>query len=181
MTEVKIMDRRLAAVPALALMASLAIAPAAAGADKVTGEVELAWNECFTGPGDEVPDWVGTVDIDGDVHDMVFFNLGDGRPPNHDPEEGTGAFIEIWAIYDGLELAYDAECAPEAFEGDLVMWGHDAGLSDRDAQAYSMTGTVVEAFGDYADLAGQPIYMSGTFTLTEDGGPETAPGVIEFG
>ena len=52
MTEVKIMDRRLAAVPALALMASLAIAPAAVGAEKVTGEVELAWNECFTGPGD---------------------------------------------------------------------------------------------------------------------------------
>jgi hypothetical protein len=175
------MQRKTALGMALAVAAAMVLVPAAMAADKVTGDVELAWNECFTGPGDEVPDWVGTVDIDGDVHDMVFFNLGDGRPPNQDPAEGTGAFIEIWAIYDGLELAYDDACAPQTFEGDMVMWGHDAGLSDREAQQYAMTGTVVEAFGDYADLAGQPIYMSGNFTLTDDGEPLTAPGVIEFG
>lgn len=175
------MLRKCALGSALALSTALALVPAAMAADKVIGDVELAWNECFAGPGDEVPDWVGTVDIDGSVHDMIFFNLGDGRPPNHDPGEGTGAFIEIWAIYDGLELAYDDDCAPQTFDGDLVMWGHDAGLSDRVAQEYSMTGNVVEAFGDYAELTGQPIYMSGTFTLTDEGAPLTAPGVIEFG
>ena len=181
MTEADTMLRKSAPGLALALSATMAFVPTAMAQEAITGEVELAWNGCFEAPGDEVPDWVGTVDFDGAVHDMVFFNLGDGRPPNHDAEEGMGAFLEIWAVYDGLELAYDDECAPEAYEGDLVMWGHDAGLSDREAKEYTMTGTVVEAFGDYADLAGQPMSMSGTFTLTEEGGPATAPGVIEIG
>ena len=175
------MHRRSALSLSLPVIAALALAPAVMAQDKVTGDVALDWNTCFQGSGDEVPDWVGTVDFDGDVHDMIFFNLGDGRPPNQDPGEGMGAFIEIWAVYDGLELTYTDDCAPETFDGDLVMWGHDAGLSDRVAQEYSMTGSVVEAFGDYADLTGQPIYMSGTFTLTEEGGPATAPGVIEIG
>ena len=175
------MLRKSALGTALAVSAAMALVPATAAAETITGDVELAWNECFTAPSDEVPDWVGTVDFDGNVHDMVFFNLGDGRPPGHDPEEGTGAFIEIWAVYDGLELAYDDECAPLTYDGDLVMWGHDAGLSDREAMEYAMTGSVMEAFGDYADLAGQPLYMSGTFTLTPDGEPLTAPGVIEIG
>jgi hypothetical protein len=181
MTEADTMLRKSALGLAMALSATLAFVPAAMATDTVTGEVNLAWNGCFEAPGDEVPDWVGTVDFDGDVHDMIFFNLGDGRPPNHGVEEGMGAFIEIWAVYDDLELAYDDDCGTETFEGDLVMWGHDAGLSDRVAQEYSMTGTVVEAFGDYADLAGQPIFMNGIFTLTEEGGPATAPGVIEIG
>jgi hypothetical protein len=175
------MHRRSALSLSLPVIAALALAPAAMAQDKVSGDVALDWNACFQAPGDEVPDWVGTVDFDGDVHDMIFFNLGDGRPPNHDPAEGMGAFIEIWAVYDGLELTYGDDCAPETFDGDLVMWGHDAGLSDREAQEYSMTGSVVEAFGDYADLTGQPIYMSGTFTLTDEGAPLTAPGVIEIG
>lgn len=177
------MLRKLALSPSLVLMAVLVVAPAAMAEDKVKGEFDLAWNGCFEGPNDEVPDWIGTIDLDGDVYDMVFFNLGDGRPPNQDLPEGSGAFIEIWAVYDGLELAYDEECATETYEGDLVMWGHDAGVSDRVAKEYAMTGTVAEAFGDYADLAGQPVAMSGTFTLTDDDppGPLTAPGVLEIG
>ena len=59
--------------------------------------------------------------------------------------------------------------------------GHAGPVAKAQPFAYAMTGSVVEAFGAYADLAGQPIYMSGTFTLTDDGGPATAPGVIEFG
>jgi hypothetical protein len=174
------MLRKLLLSLSLVLMALLATAPAAM-ASKAVGNVDLAWNDCWQGPSDEVPDWVGTVDIDGSVYDMVFFNLGDGRPPQQDAPEGHGAFIEIWAVYDGLELAYDDACAPLTYEGDLVMWGHDAGLSDREAQAYSMTGAVVEAFGDHADLAGESMFMSGTFTLTDEGAPLTAPGVIEIG
>ena len=175
------MLRGLASITSLVLLATVAVAPAATAQDKVTGDFDLAWNDCWTGPTDEVPDWVGTIDLDGNEYDMVFFNLGDGRPPAQELPEGQGAFIEIWGVYDGLELAYDGECAQTAFEGDLVMWGHDAGISDMDAQAYTMTGTVVEAFGDYADLAGSPAQMSGTFTLTDDGAPLTAPGTLEIG
>jgi hypothetical protein len=165
------------------LMAVLAAAPATMAEDKVTGQFALDFNGCWPGAAsDEVPIWVGTIDLGGDVHDMVFFNLGDGRPPfSQDPPEGSGTFIEIWAVYDGLGLAFDGECALESFEGDLVMWGHDAGLSRFDAQEYAMTGTVVEAFGDYADLAGAGVAMSGTFTVDDDGNPLTAPGVIEIG
>jgi len=166
----------------LVLMAGLAAAPATMAQDNVTGEFALDFNGCFKGPGDEIPVWVGTIDIDGDVNDMAFFNLGDGRPPlSQDPPEGSGAFIEIWTVYDGLEIAYDEECVPLTWEGDLVMWGHDAGLSQYDAQEYAMTGTVVEAFGDYADLAGKDVVMSGTFSVDEEGNPSTAPGVIEIG
>jgi hypothetical protein len=172
------MLRKLAPILALVLMAVLTVAPASMAQEKVTGAFDLAWNGCWAGPGDEVPDWIGTVDIDGDVYDMLFFNLGDGSPPNHDR---AGSFIEIWAIYDGLELTYDEECATETYEGDLVMWGHDAGVSDFDAKEYTMTGTVVEAFGDYADLTGQSLAMHGTFTLDADGNPLTAPGVLEIG
>ena len=162
----------------LTLMAVLALAPATIAQDKVTGEFDLTWNGCWEGPTDEVPDWVGTIDIDGDVHDMLFWNLGDGRPPNSDLD---GSFIEIWAVYDDLDLTFSDDCTMETLDGDLVMWGHDAGRSDMDAQEYRMSGTVVEAFGDYSDLAGQPLVMSGTFTLTDDGAPLTAPGLLEIG
>ena len=51
---------------------------------------------------------------------MLFFNVGTGRPPNHAQEAPKGSFNEIWAIYDALELAYDADCADPAFEGEVV-------------------------------------------------------------
>jgi hypothetical protein len=175
------MLRKLAISLSLVLTAVLALAPAAMAEDKAEGAFDLAWNECWPGPNDEVPDWVGTIDMDGDVHDMVFFLLGDGRPPNHDLAEPLGAFIEIWAIYDGLEITYDEECARETYAGDLVMWGHDAGVTDWGAMEFAMTGTVVEGFGDYADLAGTDVAMSGTATVDDDGNPLTAPGVLEIG
>ncbi|MGD8486347.1 MAG: hypothetical protein PVH07_06880 [Chloroflexota bacterium] len=162
----------------LLLTAVMMATPAALAQDKVTGEFDLDWNGCWQGPGDEIPDWIGTIDLDGNVYDMLFWNLGDGRPPNNDL---AGAFIEIWAVIDGLEITFDEECVMETFAGDPVIWGHDAGVSDFDAQTYAMTGTIVEAFGDYADLAGQPVAMSGTFTLDADGNPLTAPGILEIG
>ena len=153
------MLRKLAPILALVLMAVLTVAPASMAQEKVTGEFDLTWNGCWEGPTDEIPDWIGTIDIDGDVYDMLFFNLGDGRPPNHDLAAPLGPFIEIRAVYDGLEIAFDEECVMEAFEGDMVMWGHDAGVSDSDAKEYAMTDTVVGAYGDYADLTGESLVM----------------------
>ena len=176
-----VMVRKLTSGLSLVLVAVLAVAPAAMAQDKVTGEFDLDWNGCWQGPNDEVPDWIGTIDIDGAAYDMVFFNLGDGRPPGQDLEQPLGPFIEIWAVYDGLDVAYDEECATETYDGESVMWGHDAGVVDFEAKEYAMTGTVVEAIGDYGDLTGQPVVMSGTFTLSPEGAPETAPGVIEIG
>jgi len=58
-------------------------------ASKAVGNVDLSWNDCWQAPSDEVPDWVGTVDMDGTVYDLVFFNIGDGRPPQQDPPKAT--------------------------------------------------------------------------------------------
>ena len=74
-------------VVAFFLAAALVAAPAAAATDTSTGAFDLLWNDCFTGPGEEVPDWIGTVDFDGTVYDILFFNVGTGRPPTLPPLE----------------------------------------------------------------------------------------------
>jgi hypothetical protein len=172
--------RKLALMLSLVLMAVLSVAPATAAQDKVQGTFDLAWNGCFEAPGEEIPDWIGTIDIDGDAYDMLFFNVGDGRPPNHPVPEGTRAFNEVWAIYDGLELTFDEECAVETFDGDLVLWGLDYGTSDHVAATFVMTGPVMEAVGPFDGLAGQTVSMSGTFAENDEGVLE-APGVLEIG
>jgi len=174
------MLRKLPVIAAMGLAAVLATASATVAADKTSGEFDLLWNDCFVAPGEEIPDWVGTIDFDGDVYDMLFFNVGDGRPPNHPPAEGTGAFNEVWAVYDGLELVFDEACAVETFDGDLVLWGLDHGTSDSEAATYAMTGSIMEGSGPFEGLAGEPISMSGTFFENPDGVLQ-APGVLHIG
>ena len=174
------MQAKLALILSLVLMAVLAVAPATAAEDKVQGTFDLTFNACYEAPGEEIPDWIGTIDIDGDAYDMLFFKVGTGRPPNHPAAEGTGAFNEIWAVYDGLELVFDEECAVETFDGDLVLWGLDHGTSDRVAATYAMTGAVMEAVGPFDGLAGKEVSMSGTFFENEEGVMQ-APGVLEIG
>jgi hypothetical protein len=164
---------------ALVSMAAIAVAPAAAQ-EKVTGEFDLLWNGCWEGPTESVPDWIGTIDVDGSAYDMVFFNVGSGAPPDYPIPEGTGMFNEVWAVYDGLEIIFDEECALQAYEGDLVLWGLDHGAADMEAASYQMTGEVMEAVGPFEGLAGKDVYMSGTF-FTNDDGVEQAPGVLEIG
>jgi len=174
------MLRKLAPILSLVLMAVLAVAPAAMAEDKVQGTFDLTWNACYEAPGEEIPDWIGTADIDGSAYDMLFFNVGSGRPPNHALEAPIGSFNEIWAIYDGLELVFDAECGIETFEGDLVLWGHDYGTGNGELMEFEMTGTVVEALGGFAGLAGDDVSMSGTFFVGDDE-LEHAPGVFTIG
>ena len=77
--------RKLALMVSLVLMAVLAAAPATMAQDKVQGTFDLTWNDCFTGPGEEIPDWIGTIDIDADAYDTLFFDVGirdrSVRPP----------------------------------------------------------------------------------------------------
>jgi|GEM_PF-1573423 len=166
----------------LALMAVLAVAPATMAQDKLEGTMNLAWNECYPGaPNLEVPDWVGTVDFDGDVYDIIFFNVRPGWPPGHVPAEGFNPFIEVWAVYDGLELVFDDECAMETLQGNLVMWGHDAGRTNKETKEYAATGYVLEALEAFDGLAGSGMAMSGTVLFTEEGAPSTAPGILQIG
>ena len=174
------MLRKLASIVSLVLLAVVATAPATAAQEKVQGDFDLLWNDCWEGPTEAIPDWIGTIDFEGDVYDMLFFNVGDGRPPNHPLPEGTGAFNEVWAVYDGLDLTFSEDCAVQTFDGDLVLWGLDHGTSDNEAATYQMTGTVMEAMGPFEGLAGQDLYMSGTFFENPDGVLE-APGTLEIG
>ncbi len=166
----------------LALMAALAVAPATTAQEKLQGTMDLAWNDCYPGaPSLEVPDWVGTVDFDGDVYDIIFFNVRPGWPAGHVPNEGYNPFIEAWAVYDGLELTFDDECAMQTLEGDLVMWGHDAGRTDKETKEYAAMGNVLEAQDAFAGLAGSVMSMNGTVLFDEEGAPSTAPGTLEIG
>lgn len=170
------MNRKLTTGSALALTATLAMAPAAMAQAEVSGDFDLLWNACWEGPTEAVPDWIGTIDLGDDTYDMLFFNVGTGHPPGHAVEEPLGSFLEVWAVYDWLELVHGADCALEKLEGDLVMWGHDYGTGNTDTATYAMTGTVVEGFGDYADLAGHEVEMSGTFFHDKELGLDRAPG-----
>ncbi|MGD8486709.1 MAG: hypothetical protein PVH07_08740, partial [Chloroflexota bacterium] len=76
------MIRKFAMSLSLVLLAVLAVAPATTAQDRLEGTMDLTWNECYPGaPSLEVPDWVGTVDFDGDVYDIIFFNVRPGYPP----------------------------------------------------------------------------------------------------
>jgi hypothetical protein len=176
------MIRKLTLSLSLVLLAILAVAPATTAQDRLEGTMDLAWNECYPGaPSLEVPDWVGIVDFDGDVYDIIFFNVRPGYPPGHEPDEGYNPFIEAWAVYDGLELAFDDECAMQTLEGNLVMWGHDSGRTNRETKEYAGTGYVLEAAEAFDGLAGSGMAMSGTVLFDEEGAPVSAPGVLEIG
>ena len=176
------MFRVLSLSVSLVLLAALALAPAALGQDKVTGSLDLKWNPCYGAPpSEEIPDWIGTVEIEGNVYDMLFFNVGTGRPPTDRVEEPELSVHELWAVYDGLELTFDDECALETFDGSAVMWGHDyGGANFAESPDYYMGGTVLEASGEFADLVGRPIEISGIVEFGENG-PEAAPGQIVIG
>ena len=164
---------------ALAAAAALVVTPVAMAETSLSGEMDLKWNTCYGAPpSEEIPDWIGTVELDGNLYDMLFFNVGTGRPPTDRVEEPELSVHELWAIYDGLELTFDDECAVETFEGDVVMWGHDYGVANfAETLDYHMAGTVLEAFGDFADLAGHPMQVNGTVVMGE-AGPEGAPGTF---
>jgi hypothetical protein len=126
------MLRKLVIGLSLVLMSVLSAAPVVTAQDQVSGTMDLTWNSCWEAPSEAVPDWIGTIDMDGDVYDMLFFNVGSGRPPDTALAEHLVPFNEMWAIYRDLEVSVDADCALQKLEGDLVLWGHDHGISDLD-------------------------------------------------
>jgi hypothetical protein len=175
------MMRKIPVSLSVTLVAVLAVAPAAMAQYPVEGEFDLTWNECYGQPPDqEMPNWIGTVDIDGAVYDILFWNVGSGWPPGHAPVEPFAPFNEVWAVYDGLELVFGGDCAMETLQGDLVLWGHGAGLLDRDTMEYTATGNVVEAFAGFDGLAENGVSMSGSVEAADDG-TRTSPGTLQIG
>ena len=178
------MLRRLTLTMALALVATLALAPVAMAQGKISGPMDLTWNPCYGAPpSEEMPDWIGTVELDGNTYDVLFFNVGVGRPPTEPVAETVVSASEIWALYDGLDLTFDEECAISTFDGDAVMWGHDYGLMDLAVgPEFVLRGWVIEADDDFADLVGEDVVISGTVEMDpETGAPLAAPGEFVVG
>ena len=165
----------------LALVAALAVAPATTAQEKLEGTMDLTRTECYDLPhGEGVYPWSGTVDFDGDVYDIVFWSVGGGLPLGYAPAEGFGPFREVWAVYEGVDVAFDDACEIATFEGDPVMWGLNAGLVDTETMDYSATGVVIEAAGAFSGLGGSDMAMNGAIVSAEDG-TRTAPGTLEIG
>ena len=175
------MLRKLTIGVSLLLLAALAVAPATTAQDRVEGTMDLAWNECY--PVSHTPDnypWFGTVDFDGDAYDIVFWSVGGGLPLGQVAPESSRPFREVWAVYDGLEVAFDDECALATFEGAPIMWGLNAGQTNTETMEYAATGVVMEALGGFDGLAGSGMAMSGQVEQ-EDGENQAAPGTLLIG
>ena len=175
------MMRKLPTSMALALGAALGIAPATTAQGQVEGTMDLAWIDCYlvSLTPDNFP-WFGTVDFDGDAYDIVFWSVGGGLPLGQVAPESIKPFREVWAVYDGLEVAFDDECALATFEGTPIMWGLNAGRTDTETMEYAATGIVMEALGAFDGLAGSDMAMSGQIEQ-ENGENQAAPGVLRIG
>lgn len=177
------MIRRLSISLVLVLMAALAVAPAAVAQDKLEGAVDWAFNKCHPGaPSEEVPSWVGTVEFDGEVFDALAWSVGTGLPFGHMVDEHYFPFIETIAVYRDLDLVHDDECAVETLQGDLLVWGHAAGLVDTQTGEYSGIGVARDGVEKFDGLAGSPLSTGGTVVFDpETGAPLDAASYLIFG
>lgn len=176
------MIRRLVMSLSLVLLAAVAVAPATLAQDKLEGTANWTFNECYPGPpNEEIPIWIGTIDFDGEVYDALSWNVGTGRPYGHMPAEGYMPFNEVFVVYRDLELVLGPECTVEQLEGDVLMWGHDGGLTDTATAEYSAIGFIMEASEGFDGLAGSPMSMSGTIVFGPDGVPLSASGPFDIG
>ncbi len=150
-------------------------------------EFNLGWPEYQTG----IPDWVGTIAINGETYGMLFFAFWTGKPFDN-PAKGMAFFFgEIWAIYD-----IDGASFPEIPNGnsgewaywlpannpdELVLWGHDEGVTNMANTKYHMTGSVEYAGDPFTMWAGRNVYMSGLIEWYEDiPAPHYAPGNLRI-
>lgn len=155
------------------------------------GEMFLEFNLAWSGYQTDVPDWVGSITIDGKEYGMLFFAFWTGKPFD-DPAHGMAFFFgEIWAIYDmdGLEFPVIpngepgdwAYWVPTNDPAELVMWGYDEGITNMANTKFHMSGNVVEAFGDFSMWEGRNVHMSGTIEWYEEiPAPHFAPGIFRI-
>lgn len=167
----------LAMVVALSLVS---LTPAAAKAPLV-GDMSLQFNLGWPGPQADIPDWVGTINIDGEEHGMAFFATGSGKPFAEDPSSSVHFFEEIWEIYDmdGFVFEFDSHGVLTTFvKGDVVLWGYDYGITNLKNSKYHMNGSVEGAGEPFEDWIGRSVHMSGLIEWYLFGAPQYAPGTF---
>lgn len=150
----------------------------------LSGEMELQFNLAWPGPNTEIPDWVGTITIDGTDYGMAFFNTGTGKPFLDNPSDVV-FFEETWVIYDDLEFTFDGSELREFEPGEVVLSGYDRGIVTIPNSKYHMNGDVRDAQGDFGSWLGGSVHMSGTIvsgdgTLYPPGAPQYAPGTFRI-
>lgn len=174
------MRSKLSIVLALVLaLTVISVAPATAKAPLV-GEMDLEFNLAWPGPGDVVPDWVGTVTIDGNEYGIAFFAISTGKPFETDRPGSAFFFGEIWRIYDGLDFEFVDGVLTEFEPGPVVMWGYDTGLTNLKNSKYHMIGSVDEAAFPFEEWVGRSVHMGGVIEWYPFGAPHFAPGMLRI-
>jgi len=178
------MRHRLLTSILLALTITLGVVAPANAKTPLVGTMDLQFNLAWPGPSVEVPDWVGTVTIDGVEYGMAFFNTGTGKPFDSQPSDGVIFFEETWVIYQDLHFAFEeieAGFILTEFEpGEVLLSGYDSGVVVLANGSYRMNGFVEEAYDPYASWLGRQVHMSGTVLFSAQGAPNFAPGMIRL-
>ena len=146
--------------------------------------MDLQFNLAWPGPSTEVPDWVGTVTIDGAEYGMAFFNTGTGKPFDSQPDGGVIFFEETWVIYESLDFVFeeiDEGFVLTDFEpGDVLLSGYDRGVVTLANGSYRMNGFVEEANDPVGHWLDRQVHMSGTVIFSGQGARLYAPGTFRL-
>jgi len=181
--------RRLTVLLALAFTLALVPAIPAQAKKPLTGTADAEFNLLWPGPQLEIPDWVGTITIDGTEYGIAFFWIGTGKA--FEVGRGMASFFqEVWRIYDWVELhteVVDDEVNQWLEYGEIFLWGYDTGVVSLQNSKYRMNGNVEEAFGDFAVWQGRNVHVSGIMEWQEIETPEGpviaphyAPGIFRI-
>ncbi len=165
------MIRRVMAVLGVGLALALVGGTSAQAKAPLYGELDtqfnLGWFEY--GYQEEIPDWVGTVTIDGQEYGTAFFLTGTGKPFAEQPSDGVLFFEEKWVIYEELDFAFDDGFLVEFEPGDVLLAGYDRGVTSVANDAYRMNGDVRVANGPFAGWLGRSVHMGGIIEWYDSG------------
>jgi len=176
------MRKKLTTVILIISFLTLVSTLAAVNAKKpLIGTMDLQFNLAWPGPQAEIPDWIGTITIDGEEYGMAFFAIGSGKPFVTDPSTSVHFFEEIYVIYFDLYFTFNLDGTLGDFEpGDIALWGYDVGITNMINSKYHMNGNVEEANGIFSQWLGRNVFMSGVIEWYPFGAPQYAPGTFRI-
>lgn len=167
--------KRLIVLLALAFIVALVPVGTAQAKKPLIGTMDLEYNLLWPGPQDAIPDWVGTITIDGTEYGMSFFCIGSGKAFDDNLKGKVHFFEEIWTIYDWMTFDFETQ---ELEYGEILLWGYDVGQTNIQNSNYHMNGNVEVAIGDFAIWQGRSVHMSGEIIWYDFGAPHYAPGTF---
>jgi len=141
----------------------------------LAGTMELEFNLLWPGPQADIPDWVGTITIDGTEYGMTFFCIGSGKAFDDFLKGKVHFFEEIWVIYDWMTFNFEDQTLDY---GEILLWGYDVGQTNIQNSNYHMNGNVEMAIEDFAAWEGRSVHMSGKILWLAPGVPQYAPGAF---